>query len=166
MKNAEIIMKAKKKAGFFSNIEVHTAAIWKKNGYEVKPDALDKPAFECEIWQPGSRGESGKRFHKESAAFYAPFQVEKIGTAGGMESTLKALGNIPGITFLVKGAKTAAPVIWISGETAKHESEITALGGRWAAKKSAWYIKPETKPEPVPALVCEYSDCDCDGDLF
>ncbi len=53
MKNAEIIMKAKKKAGFFSNIEVHTAAIWKKNGYEVKLEALDKPAFECEIWRPG-----------------------------------------------------------------------------------------------------------------
>lgn len=75
----------------------------------------------------------------KQAADAAPVQESEHKTAA--EIIMARLEGLEGITATVKGAQTSAPVVWLSGDTAKHEDEIKAAGGRWSSKKSAWYVK-------------------------
>ena len=54
---------------------------------------------------------------------------------------VEKLAALEGITATVKGAQTAAPVVWLTGEADAHKNEIEAMGGKWSAKRSAWYFK-------------------------
>ena len=54
---------------------------------------------------------------------------------------LEKLTALDGITATIKGAQTAAPVVWLTGEAAAHREKIEAMGGKWSAKRSAWYFK-------------------------
>jgi len=54
---------------------------------------------------------------------------------------VEKLATLEGITATVKGAQTAAPVVWLTGETDAHKDKIEAMGGKWSAKRSAWYFK-------------------------
>ena len=47
---------------------------------------------------------------------------------------------LDGITATIKGAQTAAPVIWLSGDTTAHADELTAAGAKWSNKKAAYYV--------------------------
>ena len=38
-------------------------------------------------------------------------------------------------------ATTAAPVVWLAGDTKPHEKEIEAAGGKWSGKKNAYYFR-------------------------
>lgn len=49
--------------------------------------------------------------------------------------------NVEGVTVTVKGAQTAAPVVWLSGSTKPHTKEIEAAGGHWSHKKNAYYFR-------------------------
>ena len=49
--------------------------------------------------------------------------------------------DMAGITTTIKGAHTAAPVVWLAGDTQNHAAEIEAAGARWSNKKSAWYFR-------------------------
>lgn len=49
--------------------------------------------------------------------------------------------NIDGISITIKGAATAAPVVWLTGNTKPHANEITGQGGKWSTKKSAYYFR-------------------------
>lgn len=46
-----------------------------------------------------------------------------------------------GVTTTIKGAQTAAPVIWLAGNTQEHAEAIKAAGGKWSNKKSAFYVR-------------------------
>lgn len=46
-----------------------------------------------------------------------------------------------GVTTTIKGAQTAAPVIWLAGNTEEHAEAIKAAGGKWSNKKSAFYVR-------------------------
>ena len=46
-----------------------------------------------------------------------------------------------GLTATIKGAATAAPVVWLAGDTKPHEKEIEAAGGKWSGKKNAYYFR-------------------------
>ena len=54
---------------------------------------------------------------------------------------VEKLAALEGITATIKGAQTAAPVVWLAGETDAHKEKIEAMGGKWSAKRSAWYFK-------------------------
>ncbi len=54
---------------------------------------------------------------------------------------VKKLAALPNVTATVKGAQTAAPVVWLSGDTNAHKDAIEKLGGKWSGKRSAWYFK-------------------------
>lgn len=54
---------------------------------------------------------------------------------------VEKLAALPGVTATVKGAQTAAPVVWLTGDTDAHKGEIEKLGGKWSGKRSAWYFK-------------------------
>lgn len=49
--------------------------------------------------------------------------------------------NVEGVTVTVKGAQTAAPVVWLSGSIKPHTKEIEAAGGHWSHKKNAYYFR-------------------------
>lgn len=49
--------------------------------------------------------------------------------------------GIAGITATVKGAQTASPVIWLSGDTESHHDEIKSAGAKWSAKRGAYYYR-------------------------
>ncbi|MCM1296360.1 MAG: hypothetical protein NC311_12545, partial [Muribaculaceae bacterium] len=46
-----------------------------------------------------------------------------------------------GLSCTVKGAQTAAPVLWIDGDPGTRKPDLEALGAKWSGKRSAWYIK-------------------------
>lgn len=54
---------------------------------------------------------------------------------------VEKLAALEGITATIKGAQTAAPVVWLTGEADAHKDKIEAMGGKWSAKRSAWYFK-------------------------
>ena len=49
--------------------------------------------------------------------------------------------EVGGLTATIKGATTAAPVVWLAGDTKPHEKEIEAAGGKWSGKKNAYYFR-------------------------
>lgn len=49
--------------------------------------------------------------------------------------------DLEGVTATIKGAQTAAPVVWLAGETEKHADAIKAAGAKWSNKKSAFYVR-------------------------
>lgn len=54
---------------------------------------------------------------------------------------VEKLAALDGITATVKGAQTAAPVVWLEGEADAHKEKIETMGGKWSAKRGAWYFK-------------------------
>lgn len=49
--------------------------------------------------------------------------------------------DLEGVTATIKGAQTAAPVVWLAGETEKHTDAIKAAGAKWSNKKAAFYVR-------------------------
>jgi len=46
-----------------------------------------------------------------------------------------------GITATVKGASTAAPVVWLAGVNKKQAKEVEAAGGAYSKKRKAYYFR-------------------------
>lgn len=57
------------------------------------------------------------------------------------EIIAQRFASMDGVTATIKGAQTAAPVVWLSGDTEKHADEIKAAGAKWSGKKSAYYVR-------------------------
>lgn len=57
------------------------------------------------------------------------------------EQVAARFANLDGVTTTINGAQTAAPVIWLSGNTEPHADAIKAAGGRWSNKRSAFYVR-------------------------
>lgn len=49
--------------------------------------------------------------------------------------------GLDGVRAVIKGAQTAAPVVWLTGNTEKHADAIRAAGAKWSGKRSAYYIR-------------------------
>lgn len=54
---------------------------------------------------------------------------------------VEKLAALDGVAATVKGAQTAAPVVWLTGEADAHKEKIEAMGGKWSNKRGAWYFK-------------------------
>ena len=54
---------------------------------------------------------------------------------------METLAALDGITATVKGAQTAAPVVWLTSAADAHKEKIEAMGGKWSTKRGAWYFK-------------------------
>lgn len=57
------------------------------------------------------------------------------------EIIAQRFASMDGVTATIKGAQTAAPVVWLSGDTEKHADAIKAAGAKWSGKKSAYYVR-------------------------
>ncbi len=165
-------------AAFNGDLPFHTIPEWSRRGYHVKSG--EKPFFICDLWKhtnkPGKAAEEAAEatgenapetdphFYKKLAYIYAFNQVEKNAPAPDLDTIKQRFAELPGVVLTVKGEKTGAPVVWLTGETDAHVDAIKQSGGIWSNKKQAYYIKPspageapapapaEDKPAPAPAL--------------
>lgn len=62
-------------------------------------------------------------------------------TRTAAEQVAARFTGLDGVTATIKGAQTAAPVIWLGGNTDPHAEAIKAAGGRWSNKRSAFYVR-------------------------
>lgn len=58
-----------------------------------------------------------------------------------IESIVSRFTSIPGIIATVKGAQTDAPVIWLTGDIEAQADAIRQQGGKWSAKRAAYYFR-------------------------
>lgn len=58
-----------------------------------------------------------------------------------VDAIVSRFTSIPGIIATVKGAQTAAPVVWLSGDVEAQADAIKQQGGKWSAKRSAYYFR-------------------------
>lgn len=74
------------------------------------------------------------------AALQADPQHKTPQTADKAEA-VKALLDELQIPYIVKGAQTAAPVLWTTADPGDHAADLKVAGMTWSAKREAWYIK-------------------------
>lgn len=71
--------------------------------------------------------------------------VEQIKPADDVKSAAEIIAarfaELDGVRPVIKGAQTAAPVVWLDGETEKHADAIRAAGAKWSGKRNAYYIR-------------------------
>lgn len=53
----------------------------------------------------------------------------------------KKFSALAGITATIKGAQTSIPIVWLSGDVEKNKAAIVNAGGKWSAKRAAYYIR-------------------------
>lgn len=57
------------------------------------------------------------------------------------EAVAARFADLPGLVVTVKGAQTAAPVLWFSGAVAENTVALKEAGARWSERRSAYYLK-------------------------
>ena len=77
--------------------------------------------------------------------------MDKNAPALDLAAIKATLSDLPGVKLTVKGEKTGAPVVWLTGDTDAHADTIQAAGGIWSNKKRAYYIKPGKAGAAAPA---------------
>lgn len=68
-------------------------------------------------------------------------QPETVEPKTAAELIASRFADMDGVSVTIKGAQTAAPVVWLTGDTDKHADKIEAAGAKWSNKKSAWYVR-------------------------
>ena len=147
------------------DLPFHTVPEWARRGYHVK--AGETPLFSCYLWKHTNKPsaatikaaedagkdapETSPHFYQKLSYIYAFNQVEKNAAAPDLATIKAALGNLDGVTLTVKGEKSGAPNVWLTGDTAQHAETIKAFGGVWSNKKGAYWIKPGTAPAQIAA---------------
>lgn len=84
-----------------------------------------------------------ERLNAQPGAQPAPVEEtqQEQAPADKAAALVEKLAALDGVTATIKGAQTAAPVVWLTGEADAHKDEIEKLGGKWSGKRSAWYFK-------------------------
>ena len=171
MTNTQIIYNAALAYGFTADqlndlltayngaLPFHTFSEWSRMGYQVK--AGEHALFCADLWKYTDKPSKATReaaaqatdssdnepqatghYYKKLSDLFAANQVEKATPAPSLSTLQDKFQNIPGLTLTIKGAKTARPVVWLSGDTDPHADAIRAAGGHWSSKKGAWFFKP------------------------
>ena len=86
------------------------------------------------------RAELDKRNAEQAAV-----PVEQDKPAEDVKSAAEVIAarcaELDGVQAVIKGATTAAPVVWLAGDTKKHAAALEAAGAKWSGKRSAYYIR-------------------------
>lgn len=61
--------------------------------------------------------------------------------APSADAVVARLQQIPGLEIEVKGAQTAAPIVWAYGATDQQADALKAAGAKWSWKRAAWYVR-------------------------
>lgn len=82
---------------------------------------------------------------KRNAEQAAPVEQAADETPADVKSAAEVIAarcaELDGVQAVIKGATTAAPVVWLAGNTKKHAAELEAAGAKWSGKRSAYYIR-------------------------
>lgn len=55
-----------------------------------------------------------------------------------LNDALNAISGLPALVIEICGSW-----VWVTGETREHKDTLKESGFKWAAKKKAWYFRPE-----------------------
>lgn len=170
MTNSQIIYQSAQAHGFTAEqldqllnayngvLPFHTFQEWQARGFSVKRG--ERALFTADLWkytdkpgkaareaaeEQGEEAAASGHYYKKLSHLFSFSQVERQTPAPDLQTILDRFQNVPGLTVKVNGAQTAAPVVWLSGDTDAHADTIKATGGHWSAKKSAWFFKPTHK---------------------
>lgn len=66
---------------------------------------------------------------------------ETVSKSEAISALLDLIRSCPALSCEVHGAKSAAPIMWVSGDTRPHKELLKAAGFKWSPKKSAWWAK-------------------------
>ncbi len=55
-----------------------------------------------------------------------------------LNEALNAISGLPALVIEICGSW-----VWVTGETREHKDTLKEAGFKWAAKKKAWYFRPE-----------------------
>ncbi|OKZ55608.1 MAG: hypothetical protein BHV94_00885 [Clostridiales bacterium 59_14] len=78
---------------------------------------------------------------EEAAALRGQPAAETVEPKTAAEIIAARWAEVDGLTATIKGAATAAPVVWLSGDIKPHAKAIEADGGKWSGKKNAYYFR-------------------------
>ena len=82
---------------------------------------------------------------KRNAEQAAPVEQAADETPADVKSAAEVIAarcaELDGVQAVIKGATTAAPVVWLAGDTKKHAAALEAAGAKWSGKRSAYYIR-------------------------
>lgn len=108
--------------------------------------ALDRKAAAQKITEL-EKANATLRAALASAAPVAPTQqpAEQPQAASAAPTTAQTIADklaaLPGITATIKGAQTAVPIVWLTGSVKRHRAAIEKAGGKWSAKRAAYYVR-------------------------
>lgn len=66
---------------------------------------------------------------------------ETVSKSDALAALLDLIRSCPALACEVHGAKSSAPIMWVSGDTRPHKELLKAAGFKWSPKKSAWWVK-------------------------
>lgn len=75
----------------------------------------------------------------QAATVQATPAAAPVDHAADAEAAAEKFRGISGLEIEIKGARTAAPVVWIGGEIKKHKKAIEAAGAKWSRKRAMYY---------------------------
>ena len=68
-------------------------------------------------------------------------QREPVSKSDALAALLDLIRSCPALACEVHGAKSAAPIMWVSGDTRPYKELLKAAGFKWSPKKTAWWAK-------------------------
>lgn len=113
------------------------------NGATAEADKLRAELAQAQDELSAVRGDLYRATNKisELEAQQAAPAAEQPEPKTAAELIAARFADLAGVTATIKGAQTAAPVVWLAGDTKPHEKEIEAAGGKWSGKKNAYYFR-------------------------
>ena len=66
---------------------------------------------------------------------------ETVSKSEAISALLDLIRSCPALACEVHGAKSAAPIMWVSGDTRPYKELLKAAGFKWSPKKTAWWAK-------------------------
>lgn len=132
--------------------ELDGETVYCTNGYMLLK--LSKPEYSMVI-QPATHCDAGdyeiqngeRREHKperrlaELLERYTAEPAAKPEPKTAAELIASRFADLAGVETTIKGAQTAAPVIWLTGDTKPHAEALKAAGAKWSGKRAAYYIR-------------------------
>lgn len=75
---------------------------------------------------------------ESSKDYTGEMKSEQTDYGDALNNALNAISGLPALVIEICGSW-----IWVTGETREHKDTLKTAGFKWAAKKKAWYFRPE-----------------------
>lgn len=106
---------------------------------EQRYSDLQHTAFEVECERNDLRRELDALKAGQPAAAEQPAGEQDARSAA--EIIAARFAALDGVTAVIRGAHTAAPVVWLEGVTEVNADAVQAAGAKWSSKRGAYYVR-------------------------